>query len=141
MCAERWPVSSDDDFTQDPITEPPAVIVTPVRGTVELPPLENEPVQVTGEEALQHYLEDSKLSSQQPPTSTLMGHRAISSATSATSITAILHDVPGVGNSKTADVAVAKHCLDTPSPAGGDVSVAKHSPDISSPAGDGAAGH
>jgi hypothetical protein len=115
-CVERSPMSSDDDFTQDPITEPPAVIETPVRSTVELPPLENEPAQLTGEEALLHYLEDSKQSSQLPPP-TLLGQRAISSATSATSITAVLHDVPGVSDTKTDDVAVAKHPPENPPPA------------------------
>ncbi|KAF8516635.1 hypothetical protein JB92DRAFT_2909811 [Gautieria morchelliformis] len=99
---ERWPLSSDDDFAQDPITEPPAVIETPVRSTIALPPLENEPAQVSGETALLHFLEDSKQDSQLPRPA-LLGNRVISSAMPSTSIAAILHDTPGVGDTKTDD--------------------------------------
>jgi hypothetical protein len=100
LSIERWPLSSDDDFAQDPITEPPAVIETPIRSTIALPLLESEPAQVTGEKALLHFLEDSKQDSQLPRPA-LLGNRVISSAMSSTSIAAILHDTPGVGDTKT----------------------------------------
>ena len=99
-------MSSDDDFTQDPITEPPAVIETPIRSPIELPPTENEPIQVSGEEALLHFLEDSKQDSQRPYP-TLLGQRAISSGTSSTSIAAVLHDTPGVHDTNTDGLIVA----------------------------------
>lgn len=98
--AERWPLTSDDDFTQDPITEPPAVIETPVRSTMELPPVEDEPIEVTGEEALLHFLEDAKRDSERSYP-TLLGQRAISSVTSSTSIAAVLHDTSGLNETKT----------------------------------------
>lgn len=100
-------MSSDDDFTQDPITEPPAVIVTPIRSTIELPPLEDEPVQVASEKAL-HYLEDSKQDSQLSRP-VILGQRAMSSATSSTSIAAELYDTPDAGDVRRNSLAVARN--------------------------------
>ncbi|KAF8582708.1 hypothetical protein K439DRAFT_1509640 [Ramaria rubella] len=93
---ERWPMSSDEEPTQDPVTEPPAVINTPVNSTIELPAAETEPIQISGEDALLHFLEESKENEQQLRPK-LLGHRAISSIMSSTSIASVLHDTPGVG--------------------------------------------
>jgi hypothetical protein len=130
LYTERWPLSSDDETTQDPITEPPAVIETPVRPPIELPEIESEPNAVTGEEALLNFLEESKQDSRQGLMArpTLLGQRAMSSVFTATSIASVMHNTPGVGGTSTDGLAAAGAAEAARETAAQDTSEAKADP-------------